>query len=749
MIRGAHPDTTTRLRVSGGYRPRWGTFFAGLLTVALLVRKWDLYSATDLCSMAALFLLELAAIDLLTRQALKVERAWVRAAAILAPAALGSVYVAQVYSSWVSGGFLPPIALANQEVTGLISFSGAYQLLGIFLLAVAADAIWNARPPARRPGSRALLGSALLLLAYAGLVQDQPLSRGIIIERGEAPISSFVRTTIAYRQIRSISHADAATLNSIRAEFTRRSVYDQGFPPELLRSLPDRPNVIVVFTEGMSARWMEAYGGSHPGLTPHLDAFAQKSITFTNYYNHTAATFRGLRGQLTSGHQEVDGYYEDGRGFGQRDVSGDVTAISRISLPEILRGHGYRSMFFLSQEEYLNKMIATLGFDRTLGRDYLFDTYLRDHTHDRPKFLPDRELFETMLRELESQPTGSPFFAAVYNFGTHAFLDGELKYGEGDNEVLNRFHTYDRDIGRFLRDLMASPLHDNTVIVVTSDHSTYPGPHAVRADRRKPPHFVDAIPLLVYWKGVEPTTVDAGGRNSLSLAPTLLSMLGIRDAPNLFMGCTLFETCALERISSLGSEYILTTRDGSYRETQVPEEYRAAFHEGKRTIERYKKIDLIIDSSDGAHDMPERMIPARAVTEELPVGDPLGPLVISGGDVVKVRIRTASSDPVRGIGVRIGNFAGASDGDLSIRVCKANACASGRLPLPGTQDNAHADVSLQPHLDIDVGDELAVEIGKEGGAHPLAIWLHSASTAMIAPDGAVLEASPAMRLVFD
>ena len=52
----------------------------------------------------------------------------------------------------------------------------------------------------------------------------------------------------------------------------------------------ERLNLIIIFTEGLSDRVISQE------LTPNLHKLRQKSLYFENYYNHTAPTFRGLRG---------------------------------------------------------------------------------------------------------------------------------------------------------------------------------------------------------------------------------------------------------------------------------------------------------------------------------------------------------------------------------------------------------------------------------------------------------------------
>lgn len=580
--------------------PAWGTCFSGTLTCLLLYRMHTFHPLPDLLYTATTFVLELVLIEMITRLALDVRNGVPRVLLLLVPASLGGIYVAQLYSIWVSGGLIPPIALANREVTGLITFNGIYAVLGGYIAAFTAYAYRHRASAPGHSGRLLLVCLGIASLAYAGMIHRQPLARGIMVARGEAPVSSLVHSMIMYAGMQSQARLSSSELIATRAQFSRHTVYKHGFPEEMTASLPDRPNVIVVFTEGMSARSMGSYGGLHTDLMPNLDRLAGGSLMVSNYYNHTAATFRGLRGQLTSGHQETGGFYDDGHGAGQRDVSNDITAVSRASLPDILRPRKYHSLFFLSQQAHLNNMIETLGFDVTLGRDYLFDKYLRTpQDTQRPRYLTDPQLFNAMLDELESQPHDRRFFAAVYNFQTHAFMDGEKKYGDGKNEVLNRFHTYDRNIGEFVDRFMASRLHENTVLVITSDHSTYPDPPAQLADPDVGGYFVDQIPLMIYWKGVEHRKVDAIGKNSLDFAPTLLSLLGIRNANTLFLGCTLFEECALDRISSMGKDEYYLTRNGLvYAQQNVPEDDLAAFKTGTELITRYKAMDLVIGDAD-------------------------------------------------------------------------------------------------------------------------------------------------------
>src|SRR3546814_1683968 len=63
------------------------------------------------------------------------------------------------------------------------------------------------------------------------------------------------------------------------------------------------------------------YGSTYPGLTPNLQALAGDTMVVDNYYNHTAATYRGLQGQMTSGFPRYGGSRSEGRRVGKEGVS--------------------------------------------------------------------------------------------------------------------------------------------------------------------------------------------------------------------------------------------------------------------------------------------------------------------------------------------------------------------------------------------------------------------------------------------
>lgn len=322
--------------------------------------------------------------------------------------------------------------------------------------------------------------------------------------------------------------------------------------------ISERKNIIVIFTEGMS------YDVISEKITPNIYKFSKRSLNIINYYNHTAATFRGLRGQLSSSHQVSGGYTKDGSGIGQLtndSVLKKFNGSSSVdSLINDIKNNNYNAFFQAANRRsaQLSVMLSTLGFDRIYGIDD--EVNLKKWQIDE---LTDKESYSMILKNAESfEKEGKPFFYGVYTVGTHIGLDSpDEKYGNGDNPYLNKFHNLDYQFGKFIDEFDKSSLSKNTTVIFTADHATYPEPGFVKTFGTKSPYFVDRIPLMIYQKGMNPSVINANGINSLSLAPTIADILNFNNMKNHFIGVSLFSRgrhSDLECISAIGSFYVKT-----------------------------------------------------------------------------------------------------------------------------------------------------------------------------------------------
>ena len=176
----------------------------------------------------------------------------------------------------------------------------------------------------------------------------------------------------------------------------------------------EQPNVIVIFTEGTSARLLDCYDGAFPDVTPHFAAMAAQATVVDNYFNHTAATFRGTHGQLASCYPFSGG---GGRFGWHKDTGmkyGNLAERSYQTLPKVLAARGYDTYFLsphASADPYTD-LLQMLGFGQVCTRESGADLLGRepDLAHDS---LRDSDMYAELRAVLEQSESGEYTAAKV------------------------------------------------------------------------------------------------------------------------------------------------------------------------------------------------------------------------------------------------------------------------------------------------------------------------------------------------
>lgn len=560
------------------------------------------------------------------RMALRGRRwPWLLLSTLIA-AIMAVVYLAQVYSLYVSSNFISVLAMQNADSVAFIESTllrvGAVLVVAWVVLFWLASRLASSVPTAQHGlGVRcrvapyvAMLSACALVFTYLLFIQGNNLR--LEPEFRQSPLANLTVNTFRFGFPDAAGSAvvaggeaapDRLCFDYSRLDadypFLRRRAFDKPLPfPGTASAGKSRPNIIVIFAEGISARLVGAYGGEPPGLMPNLDKLAAQSMRVDDYFNHTAATFRGLEGQLSSGFSFSGGGGKEG--WIHADNRAALAAIHRQTIPRIVGNAGYDSYMFVPhlQERPIIKMLSTLGFTRVYAQQAIEGELLDEKGRVRPGTtgLDDQSIFRGLvafLQKRETEGDGRPFFAATYNIGTHAFLSespDDVAYGKDAGPILDKMHNFDAAFGEFLRYFLASGYARNTLLVVTSDHATYPEPayREVAGDDLKP-YFVDRIPLLVRDPyHALPQTWDAQGRNSLDLAPTVLHLAGVQSRRNAFLGTSLFEPRRLPLgIAAEGAKYYLTVPEGVFGMGEEPETYRALFECEVGVVRRYYEAE--------------------------------------------------------------------------------------------------------------------------------------------------------------
>jgi phosphoglycerol transferase MdoB-like AlkP superfamily enzyme len=162
-----------------------------------------------------------------------------------------------------------------------------------------------------------------------------------------------------------------------------------------------------------------------------------------------------------------------------------------ISLVDILNYYQY-STYFINSEP------SNAQFSNYL-ETFNFNTVISGEVKNR--YLSDKELF-TLLFDTMSKAK-QPFFIGIYNIGTHhGYNSPDIKYADGNNHILNKFHNFDAQFRMFFDLFIESDISENTILVFTTDHATFPSPEYKKTFKSEQKYFLNNIPLFFFWYGV-------------------------------------------------------------------------------------------------------------------------------------------------------------------------------------------------------------------------------------------------------
>lgn len=414
---------------------------------------------------------------------------------------------------------------------------------------------------------------------------------------GQSPIIGLINQT---RQVYSAGN-HVMEHKVIGYPFLKTQIYGKALPFSKSSNNISHPNVILILTEGTSARTLGCYGGKFEGLTPNIDQFAKDNMLVNNYFNHTAATFRGTLGQLASCFPEHGGYE---RGTGWADSGREKLLKQEYqTITKILSGQGYDT-YFISPHKNIDPytdLARLIGFTDIVTADTM-KNYLGRNPYMFSNGAVDADTYGSAIGILRKRLTDKPLFLCFYTFGTHAMLDSPptgIKYQKLGNTSLNTIHTMDAAFGKFWDYFRSSPYYKNTIVIFTADHAHYYDKPFFALYGSEPSYkryFIDKIPLIICDPTHRlPKKFDAKGNTSLSLTPTILHLLGINNVRNSFLGQSLFDdnyTIPRFTFAAMGGDYYGIYDNTAFNKKSVNEQHRIEM------AEWIKKVQLFYECED-------------------------------------------------------------------------------------------------------------------------------------------------------
>lgn len=296
-------------------------------------------------------------------------------------------------------------------------------------------------------------------------------------------------------------------------------------PPPLLEV--DRPNVVLVLMESLSAQAVGALGGPL-AATPELDQLSKDGVLFTRYYSQGLRTGRALFSVL-AGMPAPPGTNIMKSSAGRRRFS---------TLAAVLHEQGYLCRFVYGGDlsfENMDGFLRHNDFDELVGLEDFPGGRLWQW---RMKWgVPDNLVFDR-AHELLSRP-GPPNLTVILTLTNHPPFrlppESSRPYSGPLADERNAVGYADWALGRFIEKARGAPYFKRTLFVIMGDHGQfYEGLPSSDVT-----YF--HVPCLFYGPGVlalPPGRVD-GLAGHVDIAPTVVGLLG-RPARHAFWGRDLF-----------------------------------------------------------------------------------------------------------------------------------------------------------------------------------------------------------------
>lgn len=282
-----------------------------------------------------------------------------------------------------------------------------------------------------------------------------------------------------------------------------------------------RPNIVLITLESMSASFMERYGNDEH-LTPALDSLCRHAIVFDEMFATGNRTVRGLEAVTLSLPPCP------GQSIIKREKHADMNSTGRM----LKQQKGYSVMFFYGGMSYFDNMKAFFGSNHYEVIDK--ESYSSDEiTFSNIWGVCDEDAYDKVLKTLNRKYRSgdAPFFAHVMSVSNHrpyTYPDGRISIPPTAKERNGGVMYSDYALGKFIEKARREEWFDNTVFVITADHC------ASSAGKIEIPLDKYRIPALIYAPArFAPRSIDKVA-SQIDIMPTLFALLGMEYDSHLY-----------------------------------------------------------------------------------------------------------------------------------------------------------------------------------------------------------------------
>lgn len=293
-------------------------------------------------------------------------------------------------------------------------------------------------------------------------------------------------------------------------EFAWENHWDLPLPA----SFPAKPHIILLTVDALNPNHL-SYNGYHRPTSRNIDAFAAKSVQFTNAYAQGPSTRLSIPALFTSKYDPQIHRSTVGR-FPFEILPENVT------IAEILRDSGYQTMMVAPTSYFTKWRGISQGFE------VVDDTPAKSNERFTSELVT-----QAGLRLLQDAKASSkPVFLWLHYYDPHSPYNqppGVTKFGKLDVDVYDAEIQYtDKFIGKLLDELDALVPRERRVVIVSADHGeSFDNVHPVHRHGFDLHSNVLRVPLFVQAPGAKPR-VETGAATLLDITPTLVNLTANR-----------------------------------------------------------------------------------------------------------------------------------------------------------------------------------------------------------------------------
>ena len=281
-----------------------------------------------------------------------------------------------------------------------------------------------------------------------------------------------------------------------------------------------KKNVVVLIVESFGREYIGALNanlenGRYKGYTPYIDSLISKSITFTRSFCNGRKSIDGMPSILSSIPMFIEPFFL---------TPASMNHVSGIA--SLLAGEGYQTAFFHGAQRGSMGFMAfarSTGFQDYYGReDYDADKrFGGDEDFDGMWAIWDEpflQYYATKMSEMKE-----PFMTAVFTASSHHPYVIPEKYKDVYPEegiIMHKCIRYtDMALGKFFATASKQPWFNNTIFVLTSDHTNMSDHDYYQTDLGG-----FCSPIIIYEPGREPAMQDKIAQQ-IDILPTLMGLL--------------------------------------------------------------------------------------------------------------------------------------------------------------------------------------------------------------------------------